>query len=221
MANFRKYPLIGVTTAALLLAGCGDGEGQTDTAAVTAERPAEQQATLTIEGRPEPVQLRRWETPAGFAVPFSTYVPAELTPDLIGSGEGDGVRFSMGPVSTPEQAAYVHVFFHPVATTEDQAAEIVRAVAEEHGPLGARSEVEIADRYPWALRQFRFGDYTEGPQEPHGWVALGRHGDRWFHLIVEYPPYMGEAFLPRAEVILDRWQWGDTGAGLGGHPGGE
>src|SRR5690606_4798702 len=51
--------------------------------------------TLVVEGDPQPVTLRLVRVDEG-ALPFATYIPEDLTPEAVASGEGQGHRLVMG-----------------------------------------------------------------------------------------------------------------------------
>ena len=147
----------------------------------------------------EPIDLRL-VTVEATPLPFSTYVPAGWTDEVLSSGEGTGARFVMG---TPPLEGAVHVFV-PSEANQDAADELARVVAESHG--GAEP---LDDPEPWVRAGYRFGDPATG-----GSVRVGEHAGTTFYVLVQYPAEMADGFAPRAGLVLDRLRWADDGTGL-------
>ena len=75
---------------------------------------------------------------------------------------------------------------------------------------------EPADRFEWSDEEFAFR-YPEAAADGSthvGVISIGRHGNRFFHLLIHYPAEYGDGMAPRAALILDEWRWEDTGGGL-------
>lgn len=189
----------------LLLAACGNEPEPVP----PAEVPVTESASIQVEGQNEVVALQAFQSPPGFALPFSTSVPAGLRAEALPADSGDIVRFA----DTGNPAAYMHLFVQPAGYTADAAEEDVRAVAESYGVPGV-GEVDTAERFPWALVQYRFERRGSTAAPVAGWVALGEHAGRFFHVIVQHPAGWAEGFVPRARLILEQWRWADTGQGL-------
>jgi hypothetical protein len=202
------------------LAACGPGEPEAGEAPpvaadTTPEIPAQAtgpthraetlQDTLVLEGTPEPITLRLYRTPPGFPLPFSTYVPTDMAAEPVSSGEGDGVRFVAEFGGVRNDSAAVAVMVYPDGATEETARGALRAATGAQGPV-ARDE----QRHPWALAEFEGGT---GGSVARGMV--GRHGGRFFHVLVRYPAEYGDGFAPRAAKLLDHWRWEDGSGGLG------
>lgn len=198
--------------AALLSAACAGEEAPARREAGAPARPATVRDTIRVEGMAEPVTLRLYAPSQGFPLPFTTYLPDEMTAEPVG---GEGVRFEARFGGAPNRDAFVYLFVHPADETEDAARETVRAVAESYGPIREFAEVDPAHRFPWSIVQFRFDGRQQGREPVVGAVGLGRHAGRLFHVIVQYPLEYGDGFPPRAQRILDRWRWAD-GSSLGG-----
>lgn len=154
-----------------------------------------------------------WSTPEGFPLPFSTVLPTGIGAILADAGRGAGITFrqAAGPAA---ESAELYLFVHPAVTTEAQAREVVRSIAETHGRLGARAEVDTAQVVPWALAQFRFSATGAPPLAREGWAALGRHAGRFFHIVVQHSPEQAAPFQLRVQQILNAWRWADTGGAL-------
>ena len=210
---------LALVLAALALAACGDRQPATTAATPAPEadppppgdtagaqrpiapgsRPDSTTATIRIEGTDEPVDLRL-VTVEDVPLPFSTYVPAGWTDDVLGSGEGTAVRFAMG---TPAGEGVVAVFV-PSEPNRDGLDQLARVVAESNG--GAEPLVEAE---PWVRSGYRFAD-----GERVGSVRVGEHAGVPFYVLVQYPVEMGDGFGPRAALVLDRVRWGDDGTAL-------
>lgn len=154
---------------------------------------------------PEPMGFRRFTSPEGWGLAFSTDLPADMVAETVSSGEGDGVRFVAHFGGVRNEDAAVHFFVFPAGTTEADAREQASAAAR------GREAVGEADRaYPWSIAEYRCGD----PGALFKRVALGRHADRFFYFVIQAPTEMGDGFAPRAREILRSWRWEDTGTGL-------
>lgn len=160
-----------------------------------AARPASVTDTLRVEGTPEPIDLRL-VTYADVPLPFSTYLPEGWDDDVLGSGEGTAVRFTMGEAS-------LSLFVPMHAATEADVTDLARAVADSRG--GARP---LEPPGAWARSAFAF---AEGGRV--GTVRVGAHGGTFFYVLEDYPVEYGDGFAPRARLVLDRLRWAD-GAGL-------
>jgi hypothetical protein len=192
-------PLLG----ALLLGGCGDArEGG------AAPRGGES-APAATEAGPTP-----YAAPEGFALPFRTEVPEGLRAEPVTLDDEDGIRFVAHPGGTRADSAYVYVFVYPPGTSEAAARETVRAIAERVRVPGNRTELEPARTLPWAVVEYPIYGMGTVREPLRGWVALGAHGGRWFHVVSQYPEDLETWFTPRARHLLDAWRWGDAGRPL-------
>lgn len=207
----------------LLLLACGDRQPATTEPAAettppqsvdtpdraepapTATRPETETATIQIEGMEEPIDLRL-VTVGEVPLPFSTYIPADWTDQMLGSGEGTAVRMTMGE---PPYAGSVTIFV-PSEPNQGGVDALAEAVAESRG--GAEP-VEPGE--PWVRTAYGFGDPAVG-----GSVRVGEHDGTAFYVLTEYPIEMGDGFVPRAALVLDRLRWTDDGEGLSGSSGG-
>jgi hypothetical protein len=160
---------------------------------------------ILVEGLREPMTYHLYESPAGFPLGFETYLPADMTPGSVASGEGDAIRFvpAFGdPLAQPGGLSIT------VPSGELSAAEAQRLVREIAAGLGSVERV-TGGGFTWALEEYRF----QGPTLV-GSVALGRHDGRYFYITAAYPAEMGDGFGPRAHRILGEWRWAD-GSRLG------
>lgn len=210
MTAAAALPLL-VLTAALTACGSPD-TGHTDRAGDPpdqrgegrAQLPPTKPGTIRVEGTEERVELRLFESPPGFALPFYTYVPRDLIAEPVAAGEGDAVRFSANFAGTQREDAAILLFVYPREVTAEDARAVTRRLAERHGG------VEVEERvYDWSLEEFAFSSNDEV-----GRVSLGERAGRFFYIFVGYPPEFGDGFGPRSHVVLDEWRWADTGQPL-------
>jgi hypothetical protein len=175
-------------------------------------RPQTKMETISLEGMEQTLGFRLYDSrAAGLDVPFTTYVPDDMAIRSAPAETGD--RFVARAVfgGQVEPRAFVEARFLPPLASEQAAAESLAAWApgeERSSPL------ESGKRFSWSVRE-RWTQRGQGQDEVQGVAALGRHGDRWFVILVEYPIEYGEGLLPRVEQVLEEWRWEDNGGGLG------
>lgn len=216
-----RSPLILLPFFAVGCAG-GDPGGDTDGGAASGQaesrRPAAITDTLMIEGSPHPLALRLFRTDDDFPLPFSAYVPEDMTRASEDDDEdGASVRFVAEFGGVRNERALIHLFVHPEGTDPQQALAVVRAYEAAAGvpvsrgiePLG---ESETLRRTPWAEHAYVFRYQADGTWYV-GTIGLGSHAGRLYHLVAHYPAEYGDGFGPRAAILLDTWRW-DDGAPL-------
>lgn len=152
--------------------------------------------------------------PAGFPLPFTTRVPSGFRVVAGTEGEGGTVHFA----HTQTLEAFLHLFVHPAAHTRQSAEEVVRAVAESYGPIREFGEIQPIPRPSWSSLAFDISGRKQGAEPMAGFVALGRQGERWYHILVQYPRSQEAAFSAVFEQILRNWRWADTGEPLERRP---
>lgn len=218
MARKRHLLRGGLLLAAVL--GCGRGSPPDSTsrqapappAPAAPARPESVATTLGLEGEAQPVVLHlRWFPALPAAVRFSTYVP----PDLVAEGgtqAGEPVRFVAHFAGQRTETAVLQATFYPEGTTEAEARVLARQAAEGRVPVERRAGA--APRFGWSLAEHDFAFDIRPVGWVQGTVALGRHGDRFFELVLQHPESFAEGFVPRAERVLEGWRWDDTGSGL-------
>lgn len=198
---------------AAALTACGSPEsGQTDGAGDAAEQagegrtqqPATKPGTIRVEGAEERVELRLFESPPGFALPFYTYLPPDLIAESVAAGEGEAVRFSAKFGGVKREDASVILFVYPQQITAEDARAMTRDLAQSHGGVDVEERV-----YNWSLDEYAVSSHDEV-----GRVSLGERAGRFFYILVTYPPEFGDGFGPRSHVLLDEWRWADTGQPL-------
>lgn len=176
----------------------------------TAASPPDTLATLAetvhIEGMPEVLPSRVFQSPDDFPLGFSTIVPADMEIELVRSAERDGVRFQarFGGVRSPAASLTF------VALPEGASAEAARTVAADLASQVGGVRASDGQRYDWAVEEYRL----EGGRS--GFLALGEHRGVWFYILSAYPPEFGDGMGPRVALILRRWTWSDGTALLAG-----
>ena len=169
------------------------------------DRPERAEAVILIEGMGEPVPIRLFSTPAGWPLQFSTYHPEDWVAEAVTGDGGAVVRFTVAYGGHRNDDAYLEVVIYPAGTDEASAR---RRAADLAADLGI-AELAGGDRwYPWSLAEY--GGVAEAAQG----LALGRHGDGWFHVRWHYPPEHGDGFGPRQHLIFSEWIWADNGLPL-------
>jgi len=166
--------------------------------------------SIRIEGMLEASHLRLVRSPAGMQPAFSVYVPESFEVDFDRDGS-DAVRFTAAFAGRANPDAYVQVLFYPPGTSESLARESVVGFAQSRSP-GANAEP--ADRFDWAIDQYRF-QYGTPASLMTGAIALGVHDGRFFHVLIHYPAEYGDGMGPRVARMLESWRW-ET-AGLAGN----
>lgn len=185
--------------------GSAGGDQQPDPARIGMDRPERAEAIILIEGMGEPVPIRLFSTPADWPLQFSTYHPEDWVAEAVTGDGGAVVRFTVAYGGHRNDDAYLEVVVYPAGTDEASAR---RRAADQAADLGI-AELAGGDRwYPWSLAEY--GGVAEAAQG----LALGRHGDGWFHVRWHYPPEHGDGFGPRQALVLDEWIWADSGLPL-------
>ena len=177
------------------------------------KRPETKRGTIAIEGKEEPFRFRLFDSSrSALPVPFTTYVPHDIHVETASSGEGDAVRFIANFAGKRNDDAHLQAFFYAAGTNDAQARARVKEAAASRGLMERRTDV--LNRYKWSLAEYDFSHRKDESSWIVGNIALGQHGDRFFHIMVHYPERYVEGFTPRADRILEEWRWEDTGEGL-------
>jgi hypothetical protein len=213
----------------LLLAAGACGPRDTEPArAALPERPATQPGVLRIEGMEEPVTFRLYRSPPDLPVHFSTYLPPDMIAEAESEGAGAAVRFVANFGGRRDERALLHLYVYPPGVADAQARAELQTFATSRGvPRGGAEAIDLETvirrapdveppprRFAWSVEEFPFFIETPGGTLV-GNAALGFHGSRFLHVVIQYPQEMGDGFAPRAEHILREWRWEDTGEMLG------
>lgn len=171
-----------------------------------AERPDTVEGVINLEGSREPMTYHLYRSPADFPLPFSTYVPEDMVAEEVEAAGAREVRFVAAFGGVRNEEMHVRARFPLAELGTEEARERAREIAEAMGSIEPAAE----GRHPWALESYR----VDGEGSRVGSVSLGRHGSRYFFVVMQYPAEAGDGFGPRARRILDEWRW-SGGGGLG------
>lgn len=174
-------------------------------------RPEEKHATIRMEGFDEPFTLRLFRAPDDFPLQFSTYFPPDMLAEVTRE-PAPGVSFVANFAGKRNDNAVLRVVFEPAGTIESAAKARARRAAAERG-MNDRAD-DTPRRFAWSLAEYDFAEQTSDGEQVGGTVAVGRHGDRYFQVLLMYPDEYGDGMGPRVARILDEWRWQD-GAPLG------
>ena len=195
-----------------------DADAQADTTATAAgepQGPSTRIDSLTIEGQALAVETRPWSTPDDFPLPFSTRLPEPMEADAGDLSGESWVRFSFRDAGSA--GPWLRLLLLDETVSEMDARGLVRGIAADFGLTVSqgieRQEGGDAPDFPWARTVFPINGQIRG-QAVLGWIALGKHADRFYTLMQVYPPEYGDGAGPRFHYIRDQWRWRDTGAGL-------
>jgi hypothetical protein len=175
----------------------GSSPAASQTPVAESPRPTTRTATISVEGESTQVKLERYESPD-----FVTDLPEDFAADPSASDEGRGVRFNFSPTGTPDEAAYVQVFFPSESIS---AAALTTQITEENGLL-ASNGWELADRdtsppYDWA--QTAIGYEQPNQEMSTGTIFVGEQQGKAFLVFTHFPAEYAEGFVPRADLILE------------------
>jgi hypothetical protein len=171
------------------------------------DRPEEVRGTIVLEGMEEPMVYRLYRTPAGFPLPFSTYLPQDMEADAVSPGEGEGVRIVPRFGGARDESAYLALLVLPERVDGEAAGRLVRDVAGRHGRVE-----RVGDPAPGVLEAYRF----QGTDGRAGRIELRRREGRYLYLVDHAPLEMGDGWGPRVRHVLDEWRWASDGAPLAG-----
>lgn len=222
--------LLGAAIAIALAACQGDGSDNAADADTTAaaqagavpERPQTRQDTIMIEGMPEVSSSTLFRAPDELGLPFSTYVPAGIEPE-VSDGDDGGINFVAAFDGVVEPLAYMFIRPYPPGTDIDEVRNVIggflRGRLADDDPVDVDDVVDAWQRVEppaWALDAYEL-DYRWGPDRSFtGRVIIARHDATLFHIITHYPAEYGDGLSPRFDAILDDWRWEDTGTMLRG-----
>lgn len=173
------------------------------------ERPRLRQDTLMVEGMPEVGDFTLVQSPPGFLIPFSTYVPASMTVAMDTAGPTDMATFSSGEARELMDEAFLMVALYPAGTTLLQVQDSIRQFVASRGP--GIDETDAAEPPPWAEWAVDLSYPRSQGEWYSGSVAIAQYGPRYFHVIELYPAEYGDAIRPRFDAVLRHWRWEDTG----------
>lgn len=177
------------------------------------ELPDRIEDTILVEGTPQPIIVRRVDSPAGFPLPFATLAGEDFDVETE-AGEAPAVRFVARFGGVRNQDAVLELVVHPAGTSREEAERRASEALRFHDQPVPREE----RRFDGSVGEWRIGEASPvpAPEVGVGHVALGERDGRYFHLVSRYPAEYGDGFPPRAAVILESWRWADGSPLLGG-----
>lgn len=197
----------------ILLTSCTQPKNKADQSSQNADeptakaqsRPTQKEGFLMPEGMKEPVTLNLFETPETFPLSFSTYIPDDMQAETIGSGKQMTIRFvsAFGGKKNPEARMQTGALSPGMKLQEARgyAQKMIQSIQ-------GTSAADDPSRYPWAEMTYALRGSRAG------FLSLAKHEDRWFYILLQYPPEYGDGMAPRSALILNQWRWRDTGAWL-------
>lgn len=181
-------------------------------------RPDTIHSTITLEGMDEPMTYWLYRAPPGFPLPFSTYVPTDMTAAPVAADEADVIRFVAEFGGVRNEQVFLAIAVLPEGIDQAAAQALANAAARRYGVEIVERASDMPRRYTWSLEEWNFVRELPGGRRAIGTAALGAHRGRSFLIVTHFPDEYAEGFGPRAARILNEWRWEDTGEGLEGPP---
>jgi hypothetical protein len=174
------------------------------------ERPGTRTDTIQLEGMAEPIELRLFKVD-DFPLPFSAYVPADMSPSS--DSEEGTAHFVAEFGGTRNEDAFVHVLVFPAGTPWQEAVATARGYEAGRGIPAGRGLEPVSDQMPapslrWAIEAYRYR-YQSGGAWFGGTIGVGLREDRPFLILRHWPQEYAEGFAPRADLITETWRWAD------------
>lgn len=177
-------------------------------------RPDTIHSTITLEGMDEPMTYWLYRSPPGFPLPFTTYVPTDMTAAPVAADEVDAIRFVAQFGGVRNEQVFLAIAVLPEGVDQDAAQDLAGTAAGRYGVAIVDRAPDAPGRYPWWLEEWNFARELPGGRKAIGTAALGVHQGRYFFVVTHFPEEYAEGIGPRAARILDEWRWEDTGEGL-------
>jgi hypothetical protein len=174
------------------------------------QRPSEKTDSIRLEGTYQRFTARLAQSDA--PPRFSTYVPEDMLYEPSSSGEGDGHFFYTNFAGRKNEQAYMLIFVYPEGTDQAAAQRSVNSLIARLDTIRGRTMTDTSFQNSLFERAYFF---PRNGITYFGRIALARHNDRFFHLVIQYPQEYADGFGPRADYIRRQWVWLDDGQGLG------
>lgn len=179
-----------------------------------APAPEAKTGTIAVAGGTAEISFKRFDAPAGFPLQFATYVPEDMIVETTTAAGGrDAVRVVANFGGTRDDNAFLWALFQPPGTDEATARRAAQEAASARG--AAEALPERARRFPWSIAEYEFRYQPATGRTHAGRIALGHRGERFFHVVIEYPEELAGEFVPRVNRILEDWRWKSGGARIG------
>ncbi|HEX6693338.1 MAG TPA: hypothetical protein VF035_01420 [Longimicrobiales bacterium] len=175
-----------------------------DSATQPASRPATLVDSISIEGSKEPMTLTLVESPAGFPMTFSTYMPPDMQVEF--DADSAAVKFIAAFGGTVQPKAFVQVQRVGEGGVENVRADSVVGRMLAGRTLGNTQLLSGAP--PWASDGAGF-TYTEEGARYNGTIAIRGGGDNPFRIVIHMLSEYADGMSPRVQMILENWRWAD------------
>lgn len=163
---------------------------------------------IVVEGEAQPISFILVESPEDWPLPFTTYHTDDFEAVVLPIDEGAGLVFYANFDGNRNEDAFLTAFGFAAGTDKSEAEDFVAGVVER---LGINEDLDGPAAPKWASGFWR-GQTWDG--EFNASLSFGEKDGSYFFISTHYPLEMGDGFGPRAQVILDEWQWTETGEAL-------
>ncbi|MBW3630210.1 MAG: hypothetical protein KY464_13035 [Gemmatimonadetes bacterium] len=141
-------------------------------------------------------------------------MPDGIRVDIKHFDDGPSVTFVAFSGDERDDRAFLHFVVAPESFTEARGRVFVRQAAESYRIPGARTQVQPVPPPSWAVVKYPIESRGVRGAQITGWVALGRHNGRFFHMLLQHPEWAEERVAGQMQQILDTWRWKDDGTPL-------
>lgn len=224
------HPLLLATLVSITQIGCGDKAPQAhtssqDSAAILSgterlatdapasttpsipERPATKVVKIMIKGEAHPTHL----TLLNDEIPFTTYIPDDMTSEKRLTPEGIEVTVYANFNGKENKDAYLQIF---IPTKKTSPIDATGTVLGSDGPVEKNGWKISAPPDPFPRCPWAYSSYLISGKKGRGYICIGIHHDKAFHVLLHRPEKYAEDFDPRADLILSEFRWND-GKGIG------
>jgi len=166
------------------------------------DRPETKEITTRVEGMEEVNTYNLLNEPS---MPFTTYIRDNYHYEMLDKEYGEGLTISQKDSSF----IVVDIVFFDDEINYDQALEHVEHELDGMGNVERLPEGNLDSLDEWAMDGFYYaGDVL-------GRVAVGTsENDRVFYIYTHFIEEAMDGWLPVKEVIVDEWEWKETGERL-------
>lgn len=165
------------------------------------ESPKSKTGKLHIEGSEETITLHLLDQPS-----FITYYPEDMIAVADNPERRETVRFIANFGGQRNDDAYMELHLFPEETDEAAALSQTEELAASYGHAVTRQQQH---RYTESIAEFAgMADSMTVS------LALGKHGDIFYYILIHHPAEYSDGFSPRSRLILEELRWKDTGESL-------
>ncbi|MBW3630050.1 MAG: hypothetical protein KY464_12225 [Gemmatimonadetes bacterium] len=128
--------------------------------------------------------------------------------------DGPSVTFVAFSGDERDERAFLHFVAAPESFTEARGRVFVQQAAESYRIPGASTQVHPVPPPSWAVVKYPIMSRGTRGAPITGWVALGQHNGRFFHILLQQPQWAEKRVAGQMQQILDTWRWADDGTPL-------